>query len=136
MEAVMPAKPYSLSVKIIISDDKGRWLLLKRPEHSEWDWNIGKWDLPGGKLNPGESFEEALVREVKEETGLTISMQEVYGAVGDEIPTNRIAHLVMTGKLVSGEVNLSTEHVEYAWIPPEKINEMELCNYLYGLLEI
>lgn len=61
----MLGKPLSLSVKIVIRDDNSRFLLLKSSMSSKG--NPGKWDLPGGKIDAGESFDEALHREVFEE---------------------------------------------------------------------
>ena len=56
----MLGKPLKLSVKIVVRDDAGRCLLLRRSLSSKG--NPGKWDFPGGKIDPGESFDEALVR--------------------------------------------------------------------------
>lgn len=47
----------------VVLDDRGRVVLVHRPRYDDWT-------LPKGKLDPGESFEEAAVREVEEETGL------------------------------------------------------------------
>ena len=63
----------SLSVKVIVYDQHGQVLLLQRSQASKN--NAGKWEFPGGKLDPGESFDEALLREVQEETGLAIILR-------------------------------------------------------------
>lgn len=55
----------------IIRDGKGRILLQKRSDY-------GDWGLPGGAMNPGESIEETMIREVKEETGLSIKEYSFY----------------------------------------------------------
>lgn len=128
---VVAQKPYSLSIKILLRDNRDRLLFLKRPEGGSW--NPGKWDLPGGKLDPGENLQGALVREVKEETGLSISILDVHGAVADETDDFRVAHLVMTGVAGPGEVALSDEHEEYAWVSAEEIGGLALCGYLETL---
>ena len=56
-------------VAAAISDGRGRWLLQKRPPGKR---HAGLWEFPGGKVEPGETPREALVREVNEE--LTISL--------------------------------------------------------------
>src|SRR5512141_405894 len=55
---------YRISVKAIIRDDNGRVLLIREED--------GSWELPGGGLEHGEDFREALAREVTEETGYTV----------------------------------------------------------------
>ncbi len=56
-------------VGAIITDPAGRLLLIKRGHEPE----AGRWSVPGGRIEPGESDEQALVREVREETGLTVT---------------------------------------------------------------
>jgi len=58
----MPDCHYRVSVKALVLDDQGNFMLCK--DHS------GKWELPGGGLDHGESFEQGLKREIKEEMGL------------------------------------------------------------------
>ncbi|WP_010275730.1 NUDIX domain-containing protein [Paenibacillus senegalensis] len=55
----------------IIRDDNGRILLQRRSDY-------GNWGLPGGGMDPGESIEETMIREVKEETGLEVEQYELY----------------------------------------------------------
>lgn len=67
-----PSENFFLVVTAIIRDAEGKILLQKRV-----DPNIpaadGKWETPGGKVNPGETPEDAIIRETKEETGITIA---------------------------------------------------------------
>lgn len=60
----MSKKPFALSVKVVIRDGNGRCLLLKRSMSSKW--NKAKCDFPGGKVDPGEDFEQAMLCEVAE----------------------------------------------------------------------
>ncbi len=53
----------------VIRDARGRILLTKRPEHLHQG---GLWEFPGGKLDPGETIGQALVREIREELGLQL----------------------------------------------------------------
>lgn len=124
----MTGKPYSLSVKIMILDDDGRFLFLRRSDAS--NWNPGLWELPGGKLQPGETFEDALHREVTEETGYAISFTRMLGAVEDETNGYRIVHLIMEGKIESGSVVLSYEHDKYEWIKWSDIENYPVCRYI------
>lgn len=119
-------KLFRLSVKVVIRDHRGCCLLLKRSLSSKR--KPGKWDLPGGKVDSMESFDQALLREVAEETGLTISLQHVLGAAESESPKARVAYLILEGRLKSGAVHLSSEHDEYAWVPLRDLATMDLAD--------
>ena len=64
-------------VGAVIKDDQGRLLLIKRG-HAP---GAGLWSLPGGRIEPGETGAEALVREMREETGLVIDPGQLIGTV-------------------------------------------------------
>jgi 8-oxo-dGTP diphosphatase len=64
-------------VGAVIKDDQGRLLLIKRG-HAP---GAGLWSLPGGRIEPGETDAEALVREMREETGLVIDPGQLLGTV-------------------------------------------------------
>ena len=64
-------------VGAVIKDDRGRLLLIKRG-HAP---GAGLWSLPGGRIEPGETDAEALVREMREETGLVIDPGQLIGTV-------------------------------------------------------
>lgn len=121
----MSKKPFALSVKVIIRDADGRCLLLKRSMSSKW--NKGKWDFPGGKVDPGEDFERALLREVVEETGLRITLERVAGSAESETSNKKVAYILLEGQTASGQVRLSSEHDEYIWVSPDELSKMDLC---------
>jgi 8-oxo-dGTP diphosphatase len=119
-------KPYSLSVKAVIRQADGRLLLLKRSPNCKI--NVGKWDLPGGKVERGESFDQALIREVLEETGLEISLQRVVGTAERELPEWKVVYLILEGHIVSGDLKLSAEHSEYRWATGRDLLDLELVD--------
>jgi 8-oxo-dGTP diphosphatase len=112
-------KPYIISVYAAIRNDKGEFLILKRSEDS--NTNPGKWDLPGGKLEREEILEEAVVREVREETEITIVPGEIAGYVTFELPEKRVIAIVYDGGYIVSDVKLSHEHTEYSWTPLDEI---------------
>ncbi|HTX61499.1 MAG TPA: NUDIX domain-containing protein, partial [Methanobacterium sp.] len=91
---------FGLAVRALITDDDGKILILKRSVDSKT--NPGKWELPGGKVDQGEPFDKALIREVYEETGLKISMENVVGASQQNLPFIRAVHIIMAAKIVDG----------------------------------
>lgn len=117
-------KPFSLSVKMIVQDDRGNCLLLKRSMASKG--NPGKWDFPGGKMDTGETFDQALLREVREETGLEATITGVAGTAYSESPTHRVIYLIMEGRAQPGDVLLSDEHEQYAWVEAAQLHEMDV----------
>jgi ADP-ribose pyrophosphatase YjhB (NUDIX family) len=64
-------------VGAVITDDRGRLLLIKRGHEP----GLGLWSLPGGRVEPGESDVQALIRELREETGLTVTPRHLIGTV-------------------------------------------------------
>jgi len=125
---------FGLAVRALIFDDDGKILILKRSTESKT--NPGKWELPGGKVDQGEDFDKALVREVYEETGLKISLDNVVGASQQNLPLIRAVHIIMAGKIEEGELNLSSEHEGYAWEFLENLSDYELADWVeYFILQ-
>ena len=99
-----------------VIEDAGQILLLRRPAG---DYMAGLWELPSGKVEPGESFLEALSREVTEETGLVVS--EVTGYLGafDYLSGSgkRTRQHTFTVTVNTAEKVTLTEHDEHQWAP-------------------
>jgi 8-oxo-dGTP diphosphatase len=119
---------YGLAVRVLLTDQDGKILILKRSTDSKT--NPDKWELPGGKVDQGESFDHALIREVYEETNLRISLEHVVGASEQNLHIIRAVHIIMSGKIVEGELNLSSEHEGYAWVLIETLPDYELADWL------
>lgn len=103
----------------------GKYLMLLRNK-KEIDENKGKWIGVGGKLEEGESPEECLLREVREETGLTLTKYNYRGLitfVSDEWGTQYMHLFTATGFL--GEIKECNEG-ELRWIPKENVPELNL----------
>ncbi len=119
---------YGLAVRVLLTDQDGKILILKRSTDSKT--NPGKWELPGGKVNQDESFDHALIREVYEETNLKITLEHVVGASEQNLHIIRAVHIIMSGKIIEGELNLSSEHEGYAWVFIENLQDYELADWL------
>ncbi len=119
---------YGLAVRVLLTDKDNKILILKRSTDSKT--NPGKWELPGGKVNQDESFDHALIREVYEETNLKIALEHVVGASEQNLHIIRAVHIIMSGKIIEGELNLSGEHEGYAWVLMETLSDYELADWL------
>jgi 8-oxo-dGTP diphosphatase len=119
---------YGLAVRVLLTDQDGKILILKRSTDAKT--NPGKWELPGGKVNQDESFDHALIREVYEETNLKIALEHVVGASEQNLHIIRAVHIIMSGKIIEGELNLSAEHEGYAWVFIETLPDYELADWL------
>jgi len=125
-------KPYGLGVKAIINDSHGQILLLRRSAQSKRF--AGTWEFPGGKVDAGEAFDAALLREVAEETGLTIALDKVAGATHYEMPEIRLAVLFIEARLEAGEVRLSDEHDDYCLVPPGELAHLDMSEQLHEFI--
>ncbi|MEU5430481.1 (deoxy)nucleoside triphosphate pyrophosphohydrolase [Streptomyces olivoreticuli] len=100
--------------------DQGRLLAARRSAPPEL---AGRWELPGGKLEPGETAEQALVRELREELGVEVEPLE---RVAGEWPLRPpfVLH-VWTAKLVSGTARALQDHDEVRWLTPDRVDEVD-----------
>lgn len=123
---------FGLSVRVLLTNEEGKILILKRSTDSKT--NPGKWELPGGKVDQGESFDQALIREVHEETQLKITLDHVVGVSEQNLHFIRAVHIIMSGKIIEGNLTLSSEHEGYAWVFFENLVEYELADWLNDFL--
>ena len=103
-----------VSVAALVTNDNGEILLVKSP------WR--GWEYPGGLIEPGETFQEALKREVREEAGVEI---EITGFVGICKNVGKdIVNIDFTAHYLSGNLTTSAESTEVIWATPEKAFEL------------
>ncbi|MCK0440794.1 NUDIX domain-containing protein [Gordonia alkaliphila] len=120
-----------LAASVVLVDEDGRVLLVKRGH----DPQRGRWSVPGGHVEPGETFEEAAVREVREETGLEVTVgEELWTATvpfGDDelFEVHDFAGTVTGGVLRSGD-----DAEEVRWVAPADLADLPLTTGLLGYL--
>jgi 8-oxo-dGTP diphosphatase len=114
-------------VGAIITDDTGRLLLIKRGHEPE----EGRWSLPGGRVRPGESDPQALVREVREETGLQVEPGRLIGEVERPAPGGAIFDIHDYAATVSGGLLAAGDDAADArWIVPGDVGRLALTSGL------
>lgn len=106
----MPLAPAALA---IVQNENGEVLLVKRCD-------LPVFVLPGGGIDPGESPEEAAIREVLEETGLVVSVTK---SCAHYLPNNRLASetFVFICKVISGSLRISPESKEVGFFPLNRL---------------
>lgn len=120
-------KPYGLTMRGIAKKD-GKIAILRR--HPKSRTNPHKWELPGGKVDPGEFFDEALIREMKEETNLDVKIGDFYEAIQDDYVHKRTVQIIMEVIILSEEFKISDEHDDYKWVNLEEIKSLYQENKL------
>ena len=98
----------------------GRYLAARRTRP---EWAAGRWEFPGGKVEHGESDEQALVREIREELGVDIA---VVRRVPGEWPLHDdlVLHLYVA-TIVEGDPQPLDHHDQLRWVPPAQFDEID-----------
>ena len=116
-----PPERYRLpiSVKAVLVEDGRACLLLNERD---------QWELPGGRLERGESPEACLLREVREEVGLEAVIERLVDARASEpVPGKEVFILVYRCRLAApGTVVLSSEHRQAGWFSPAEMESLLL----------
>lgn len=103
-----------VSVAGLVTNEKGEILLVKSP------WR--GWEYPGGLIEPGETFQQALHREIREEAGVEV---EITGFVGICKNVEKdIVNIDFTCRYIGGELTTSEESTEVIWATPEEAMEL------------
>lgn len=102
---------------------EGKVLCVQRPKH-EKEYISVKWEFPGGKVEVGESREEALVREIREELSVDIEVLEFFMTVEHTYPDFHLTMHVFKCALQSGEIVLN-EHVDMKWLSMEELGSLD-----------
>ena len=103
-----------VSVAGLVSNDNGEILLINSPRRG--------WEYPGGMVEPGETFQEALVREIQEESGVEV---EITGFIGlCKNVEKDVVNIDFSCKYVNGELTTSDESSEVRWVKKEDALDM------------
>ncbi len=97
-------------------------LLTKRPANKAQG---GLWEFPGGKIEPGESPKNALIREIREELGIEIEVGDLLAEIEHDYPEVKIKLICYAAKIIEGEPR-PLEGQKITWISPKDVINLEL----------
>lgn len=89
----------------------------------------GKWTYPSGRLEPNEGYEEALKREVKEETGLDIDIvYQFFSSIITTVDGDKVLNVAFLCRPKGNKIKLCDEHTDYKWVGLKDLKKMQLIN--------
>ena len=103
-----------------IIQENGLYLIAQRKKDDDYGL---RWEFPGGKLDQGETGEDCIVRELKEELDIEVEVMGLY----DEFVEGDLTLLYYNVKRVSGEIALN-EHEQVKWVPVDRLQEYDLLS--------
>ena len=114
-----------VGVKVLLKNPKGNYLLVKRSD-KKYPEVGARWDIVGGRIDPGTSLLENLKREVREEVSLDLTKEPKLIAAQDilRVPGRHVVRLTYVGE-IDGEAKLDEYHTEFAWFSLEEIKKLE-----------
>lgn len=107
----------------VIKDKQGLTLAVQRGESSK-EYISKKWEFPGGKIEEGESREDALFRELYEELKIETTIGDLVMTVDHTYPDFRLIMHAFHCEILSGELTL-TEHLDQKWLRGSELKDLD-----------
>ena len=111
--------------------DGDRFMACQRPAHKA---RALLWEFVGGKVEAGETKEEALIRECQEELGITVAVEDIFMEVTHEYPDLTV-HLTLFNARIAEGVPRKLEHNDIRWMTVEEIDDFAFCPADVEILE-
>ena len=103
--------------------DENRFLACQRPAHKARGL---LWEFVGGKVEPGETKQQALIRECQEELAVTVAVRDMFMEV-DHVYPDLTVHLTLFNASIAEGIPQKIEHNDLRWITVEEIDQYEFC---------
>ena len=116
---------------LIFDDKQEKFLICQRPATKSCRL---LWEFVGGKVEKGETLEQALIRECREELGITLSVGDVFTEVVHQYPDITVHLTLFFASIQEGEPR-RLEHNDIRWITPAEIGEYDFCPADVEILE-
>jgi 8-oxo-dGTP diphosphatase len=110
-------------VAVMLENQKNEILIAKR---KPWKSQGGLWEFPGGKIEKGETPEESLVRELKEEMNIEIQVGDYFAENVHHYENISIRLMAYRGRIISGDFHLK-DHDEIAWVTLSQLNTFKFA---------
>ena len=120
MVEVQNEMPLLVTAAVIFDGDKV--LVTRRPDNSR---HAGLWEFPGGKIDPGESPEEALCREISEELNAEIRVMEIFDVVFYRYDWGPVLILAYTCQLLTKTLH-NVGVAEHRWVHPQELSDFPI----------
>lgn len=114
-------KQHEVVAAIIFNEDK---ILCTQRNASKYNYISHKYEFPGGKIDIGETKEQALYREILEELDLNISIDNEFITIEHEYPDFRIIMHSFICKSATNELNLK-EHIDHKWLSKNELETLD-----------
>ena len=117
----------TLIVQAMIRKNTGEYLAIKRARAVE----VGTWEFPGGRVDPGETIEKALEREIKEETGLKVDIERFvgwgqgFGITSSDGGIHDRFVMFFECKLIKGKLSFDHETADHKWSTLEEMMQFK-----------
>ena len=111
--------------------DGNKFMICQRPAHKARGL---LWEFVGGKVEPDETGEQALIRECREELDITLKVGSVFMDVVHEYPDLTV-HLTLYNAVIAEGTPKMLEHNDIQWITPAQISEYDFCPADVEILE-
>jgi 8-oxo-dGTP diphosphatase len=124
----MPVGRFACGISALIwNRETDQYLLLKRASHR--DAGAGAWECVTGRVDQGESFEQAVYREIHEELGVNSQIEFIIGTShfyrGETVPENEMLGVRYLCTLDNpAMIRITNEHSEYRWLTAEEVNSL------------
>jgi len=120
-----------LEVAAAIIFENGKYLVTQRKDGDSFG---GFWEIPGGKQEPGETLEQTVVREIREELDLTVKAAGFYRTVSYPYPARTVNLHLFHCRYVSGEPH-ALECQAFAWVAPAELKNYRFPDADQSLIE-
>ena len=128
-DTITPAEPAQQPrvtvAAAVIRNDAGEILVCRRG-YGKNPSTDGRWEFPGGKIEPGETARQTIVRELREELDIEVAPLRSIAVVEHSYPTLTVQLHFIAATLLSGTPRLK-EHAEMLWLPASQLSTLDFC---------